>query len=95
MKALGVPQASLDSFSWEFRQGMTARAAALGDVGESAPQRWEPPFGTSDVHIVLVGIAPEPVDRPFVLAAMELPAASCSSIATSSATAEYPALPPK
>src|SRR5881392_3902051 len=25
LKALGVPQASLDSFCWEFRQGMAAR----------------------------------------------------------------------
>src|SRR3954469_15364518 len=31
LKALGLPQASLDSFAWEFRQGMAARASALGD----------------------------------------------------------------
>ena len=30
LKALGVPQASLDSFAPEFRQGMAARAAHLG-----------------------------------------------------------------
>src|SRR3954470_16810299 len=48
LRALGAPQASLDSFPWEFRQGMAARAAALGDDGESAPEHWEPPFGTSD-----------------------------------------------
>ena len=59
LKALGVPQASLDSFCWEFRQGMAARAAALGDDGESAPDRWEAPFGTSDVHVVLTGVAPD------------------------------------
>jgi Dyp-type peroxidase family len=59
LKALGVPQASLDSFAWEFRQGMAARAEALGDVGESAPDRWEPPFGAPGVHVVLVGVAPD------------------------------------
>jgi len=37
LKALGVPQASLDSFSAEFQQGMAARAEILGDVGESSP----------------------------------------------------------
>ena len=37
LEALGVPQASLDSFAPEFRQGMAARAAELGDVGEAAP----------------------------------------------------------
>lgn len=58
LKALGTPQASLDSFAWEFRQGMAARAKALGDTGQSAPDRWEPPFGTSDIHVILVGVAP-------------------------------------
>ena len=50
-KALGVPQQSLDSFSWEFRQGMAARAKELGDIGESSPENWEKPLGTSDVHV--------------------------------------------
>ena len=59
LKALGVPQASLDSFSWEFRQGMAARAAALGDLGESAPEHWEPPFGATGIHVILVGLAPD------------------------------------
>jgi Dyp-type peroxidase family len=58
LKALGLPQASLDSFAWEFRQGMAARASALGDVGESAPEKWEKPLGTSDVHVVVTGLAP-------------------------------------
>src|SRR5215510_5276538 len=30
LKALGVPQESLESFAWEFQQGMAARATALG-----------------------------------------------------------------
>ena len=45
-KALGVPQASLDSFAPEFREGMAARAAMLGDIGESGPDHWEQPLGT-------------------------------------------------
>jgi Dyp-type peroxidase family len=59
LKALGVPEASLASFAWEFQQGMTARATALGDLGESAPEFWEKPFGTSQVHLVLIGVAPD------------------------------------
>ena len=35
LNALGVPQDSLDSLAWEFRQGMAARANELGDTGES------------------------------------------------------------
>ena len=53
LKALGVPQASLDSFAPEFRQGMAARAEILGDTGESGPDHWEKPLGTADVHVAI------------------------------------------
>jgi Dyp-type peroxidase family len=59
LQALGVPQQSLDSFPPEFQQGMAARAAELGDLGESAPANWEAPFGSSDVHVVLAALAPD------------------------------------
>ncbi len=36
---------------------MAARAAHLGDVGESAPEHWEQPLGSPDVHLVVVGLA--------------------------------------
>ena len=51
LKALGVPQDSLDSFPPEFQQGMAARAAKFGDTGENAPEHWEKPFGTPDIHV--------------------------------------------
>lgn len=59
LKALGVPQASLDSFSPQFQQGMAARAKVLGDVGESSPEKWEKPLGSADVHVVLTAISRE------------------------------------
>ena len=59
LKALGVPQASLDSFSPEFQQGMAARAGILGDTGESSPEHWEKPLGSLDVHVVLTALAPD------------------------------------
>ena len=59
LKALGVPQESLDSFAPEFQQGMAARAAELGDVGESAPEHWEYPLGTSEVHVALAALSPD------------------------------------
>ena len=59
LEALGVPQESLDSFPWEFRQGMAARAKELGDAGESAPENWEQPLGSSDLHVVLVAVSPD------------------------------------
>ena len=57
LKALGVPQASLDSFSWEFCQGMAARFKDLGDTGESHPDKWEQPLGSPDLHVVLVAVS--------------------------------------
>ena len=59
LRALGVPQNSLDSFAPEFQQGMAARAAELGDVGESSPLNWEKPLGTTDVHVALAALSPD------------------------------------
>ncbi len=59
LKALGVPESSLDSFSWEFRQGMRARAKDLGDVGPGSPENWEEPLGSPDVHVVIVAVSPD------------------------------------
>jgi Dyp-type peroxidase family len=67
-KALGVPEKSLESFSWEFRQGMAARAKELGDIGESSPEHWEKPLGTRDVHVVIVAVSP---DAPHLEAALD------------------------
>src|SRR4051812_7104062 len=61
LEALGVPQESLDSFLPEFRQGMAARAEALGDVDESSPEHWEQPLGTSDVHVAIAVLSSDHV----------------------------------
>ena len=57
LEALGVPAESLASFPSEFRQGMAARADYLGDVGENAPEHWEKPLGSKDVHLVVAALA--------------------------------------
>ena len=62
LKALGVPQDSLDSFPLEFQQGMAARAKLLGDTGENSPENWEKPLGTPDVHVVITAISPDQAD---------------------------------
>lgn len=59
LKALGVSQDSLDSFAWEFRQGMAARWKELGDKGESSPENWEKPLGTAELQVVIVAVAPD------------------------------------
>ena len=54
LAALALPDATLASFPEEFREGMAARASALGDEGESSPANWEAPLGTQDVHVLLM-----------------------------------------
>ncbi len=41
LSALEIPQPTINSFPNEFLQGMAARAASLGDTGDSAPEQWE------------------------------------------------------
>jgi deferrochelatase/peroxidase EfeB len=53
LKALGAPPSSLDTFPTEFKEGMSARAVKLGDVGPSAPQTWPAPFtDPKRVHLI-------------------------------------------
>ncbi|MBV8345768.1 MAG: Dyp-type peroxidase [Candidatus Eremiobacteraeota bacterium] len=59
LEALGLPQASLESFSEPFKQGMAVRANRLGDVGESSPEHWEKPLGSAEIHVVLTAISPD------------------------------------
>jgi Dyp-type peroxidase family len=59
LQALGVPQQSLESFAPEFRAGMAARAAELGDVGESSPEHWEKPLGTAEAHVAVAVLSPD------------------------------------
>lgn len=68
LKALGVPQHSLASFTPEFRQGMAARAAELGDIGDSSPDRWEKPLGTPEVHVALSVLSPDAAQLEILLA---------------------------
>jgi deferrochelatase/peroxidase EfeB len=67
LKALGVPQGSLASFAPEFQDGMAARAALLGDVGENSPALWKSPLGSPDVHVVLTVISPDTAHRDNLL----------------------------
>ena len=60
LEALGLPAAILDSFPEEFREGMAARAARLGDRGPSAPAHWEAGLGTGEAHVLVTVYAVDP-----------------------------------
>jgi Dyp-type peroxidase family len=60
LSALGLPQASLQSFPVEFVQGMKARGGILGDVGRNSPDHWDPFWQQDPVHVWLGVYAESP-----------------------------------
>jgi deferrochelatase/peroxidase EfeB len=60
LEALGLPQESLLSFPETFRVGMAARSAQLGDIGLNAPENWDFPFGTNQIHIAVSAFSNSP-----------------------------------
>ncbi len=54
LRALGLPEESLASFPAEFQQGMKRRAKELGDVWDSSPDKWDEPWKTHCVHILVM-----------------------------------------
>src|SRR5690349_7304646 len=63
LKALGVPEESLQSFPEAFREGMAARARQLGDVGLNDPIHWDEAYGKGEVHIGLSAFSDSEEDR--------------------------------
>ncbi|UAL10186.1 Dyp-type peroxidase [Caulobacter segnis] len=57
LRRLQVPEPMIDGFPVEFRQGMAARSAFLGDVGQSDPAHWDMPHGGQGFHIGLFVMA--------------------------------------
>lgn len=53
LRALGLSYESAGSFPSAFREGMRARAASLGDIGESAPEHWDDPWCNDEVHLLV------------------------------------------
>jgi Dyp-type peroxidase family len=54
LNALGVSPTSLNSFPAEFKLGMKKRASILCDFGESAPENWDSPLGSPQVHVLVL-----------------------------------------
>ena len=59
LKAVGLEKEARRRFPSEFRRGMRARAAELGDVGKSAPEFWDKDLRSRDAHLLLTIYAPE------------------------------------
>ena len=54
LRALGVPEDSLQTFLEEFRTGMAARADIRGDTGGNAPQHWLGGLAGDDLHAIAI-----------------------------------------
>lgn len=63
LRRLGLPAPIVEGFPIEFRQGMAARKAYLGDVGPSDPQHWNFPHAGTGFHIGLLVMATSPEKR--------------------------------
>ena len=53
LAALGLPASSLSTFPDEFAGGCVGAAARVGDTGDSAPETWQAPFASRDVHVLV------------------------------------------
>ncbi|HMC09346.1 MAG TPA: dyp-type peroxidase [Actinomycetota bacterium] len=53
LRALGVPDGTMGTFSPEFRNGMLASARALGDRGPSDPAKWDRGWEPGRVHAMV------------------------------------------
>lgn len=60
LRALGVPEDSMNTFPSVFLAGMAARAHILGDTAASAPERWDGGLGTAAIHAVVMISASTP-----------------------------------
>ena len=47
---------------------MAARAAELGDTGESSPENWEKPLGSPEVHVALSVLSPDAAQQERLVA---------------------------
>ena len=70
LRALGVSDEAIASFSHEFRSGMSERARRLGDVGASGPKNWDRGLGSGQAHVLLTINAQEREDHERALGRM-------------------------
>src|SRR5205809_4506830 len=63
LRALGVDEAALATFPEEFKQGMAARAAILGDTGANHPDRWVGGLAGPDLHAIVILFARDVPER--------------------------------
>ena len=80
LRALGLSEASLDSFPEEFKMGMAARAEMLGDTGANHPDNWLGGLASSDLHAIAILFARDDAERARCLAEHAKLVAHCEGV---------------
>lgn len=93
LRALGVDEASLATFPEEFRQGMVARAAMLGDTGQNHPDNWVGGLASPDLHAVAILFASDGAECARCVAEHDKLVARCAGVEVLSSL-ELEATPP-
>jgi Dyp-type peroxidase family len=63
LRALGLDDASLQTFPEEFKQGMVARAEMLGDTGTNHPDHWVGGLASPELHAIVMLFARDAEER--------------------------------
>jgi Dyp-type peroxidase family len=93
LRALGLDEDSLASFPEEFKQGMVARAEALGDTGLNASEHWVGALASPDLHAIVILFARNEEERARCASEHEKFVASCPGVEVLSAL-DLHAVPP-
>ena len=80
LRALGVDEASLATFPEEFRQGMPARAGALGDTGANEPSKWTDKTASPDLHAIAILFARDSAERARATGEHDKLVAACKGV---------------
>jgi Dyp-type peroxidase family len=80
LRALGLDEASLSSFPDEFKQGMAARAEALGDTDDNAPEHWIGELASPDLHAIVILFARDEPERVRCVSEHEKLLAKCTGV---------------
>ena len=80
LRALGVDEASLNTFPEEFKQGMVAQAQMLGDTGANHPDNWLGGLASEKLHAIVILFAHNNAERDRCLAEHEKLVARCNGV---------------
>ncbi|MEJ6479814.1 peroxidase [Nostoc punctiforme UO1] len=93
LRALGMDEASLDTFPEEFKQGMVTRAEILGDTGTNHPDNWVGGLASPDLHAIVILFARDNTERDRCKAEHQQLVAQCEGVEVLSAL-DLEATPP-